>query len=107
MPLELTQISRQYVSVGLTVTQRNGSTGFLQVDSVGFAVLGERENPTAATTWSYASYDGREATVLLAGVGADPAGALVAPIGRSVLWLQVLDLDEAEQQPVAVIDVAA
>lgn len=90
--MNLGRIDRLYVDVVVTATAKDGTPQTLT--GVDVALLAPRATPTAATTWTAATYAGGVASLLLAGPDADPTGALVVPATGADLWLRVVDNPE-------------
>lgn len=92
--MDLNRIDRKYAKVTVTAALANGDPATLT--GVDVALLAPRSTPTAATTWTAATYAAGVATVLLAGPDADPAGALVVPATGADLWIRVVDSPEVD-----------
>lgn len=102
--MDLNRIDRKYAKVTVTATLANGDPATLT--GVDVALLAPRSTPTAATTWTAATYAAGVATVLLAGPDADPAGALVVPATGADLWIRVVDSPEVDATRVQRITVS-
>lgn len=100
----LNRIDKQYVEIDVTATLANGDAAPL--DGVDVALLAPRHTPTAATTWTAATYAAGTATVLLAGPEANPTGALVVPSGGADLWIRVTDEPEVDAARVERVSVS-
>ena len=104
MAFSLSRIDRVYRDYEVTATTRTGGPATLT--GVTVALLPPRTSPTAATTWTTATYAAGVATVLLAGPDADTAGALSVPVGGADLWIKVADSPEVDAERVERITVA-
>ena len=104
MAFELSRIDRIYRDYTVTATEKDGSPATLAGVSV--ALLPPRSTPTAATTWTAATYAAGIATVLLAGPDADPTSAVVVPSGGADLWIKVADSPEVDASRVERINVS-
>lgn len=109
MALSMSRIDRLYRTWRVKATLRDGSIADL--NGVTVALVPPRAPVTAATTWATITYtpfvvpdaDGYtgEATALIAGPDADPAGAdLIAPTGGGHVWLRVSDTPEIDAQTI-------
>lgn len=103
MSLTISRIDRIYRTWTVTATDAVGAPA----DPVGvdIALLPPRATPTTATVWVAADYADGEATVLLAGPEAEPAGALVVPAGGADVWLRITDNPEVDAERIERITV--
>lgn len=88
----MSRVDRVYRVYDITATLPDGSP--VTLTGVDVALLTPRSTPTAATTWTAATYVNGVATVLLAGPAADTTGALAVPTGGADLWIRVTDNPE-------------
>jgi hypothetical protein len=103
MALTMSRIDRLRRSYDVTAVLPDGATATLT--AVDVALLLPRTTPTAATTWTAASYTAGVATVLLAGPDADPTDALTVPTGGVDLWMRVVDVPEVDAERIERITV--
>jgi hypothetical protein len=102
--MNLSPIDRRYVHFPVTATLADGSP--VTLTGVDVALLPFRTPPSAATTWTAASYSSGTATVLLTGPAADPTGGVELPAGGAVLWARVTDNPEIQAVPVGSISIS-
>jgi hypothetical protein len=102
--VNLSPIDRRYVHFPVSATLADGTP--VTLAGVDVTVLPFRSTPSAATSWTAASYSSGQATVLVTGPAADPTGALPLPAGGGELWARITDNPEVQAVPVGFISVS-
>ena len=96
--MEITPITRKIVHIDLKATLPTGQP----VEDLGgvlVALVPHRSDVGADTVWTAAQFDAasQEATILVVGYEADPAGAIVVPSSGADLYAR--DVDTPEDDP--------
>jgi hypothetical protein len=93
--MEITPLTRKIVHIDLKATLAGGEE-VRDLTGVLVALVPHRQDVGASTEWIAANFDAasQEATILVVGFEADPAGAIVVPSAGADLYARVVDTPE-------------